>query len=62
MTGSGPPPSGGSVAEKRYEALFNRLDKDGDGRVSVHELRQGIDDMGLPSTSGTAQVSWPVSQ
>ena len=53
----GPPHSGDTTAEKRYEALFNRLDKDGDGRISVHELKKGIDDMGLPRMSDTAQVS-----
>ena len=57
----GGPPQSGIAAEERYELLFNKLDKDGDGRISVHELKEGIDDMGLPSMSGTAQVCTCVS-
>ena len=51
------PPQAGHNAEERYEELFRRLDKDKDGRISVNELKEGIDAMGLPNMSGTAQVT-----
>ena len=50
------PPHSEPAAEERYEALFRRLDKDGDGVISVRELGEGLDAMGLPRMSDTAQV------
>lgn len=50
------PPSPG-VDEERLAALFKRLDTNKDGRIGVDELKLGIDRMGLPCDSGTAEVN-----
>ena len=42
--------------EERFSLLFEQLDKNNDGKIDLQELREGIERLGLPSTSGTAQV------
>lgn len=42
--------------EKRFAQLFEQLDHNRDGKLDLKELKEGIKRLGLPSTSGTAQV------
>ena len=42
--------------EERFSSLFEQLDKNKDGKIDLQELREGIERLGLPSSSGTAQV------
>lgn len=42
--------------EERFARLFEQLDENRDGKLDLQELRDGIKRLGLPSTSGTAQV------
>lgn len=42
--------------EERFARLFEQLDRNRDGKLDLQELREGIERLGLPSESGTAQV------
>ena len=42
--------------EERFARLFEQLDHNKDGKLDLQELREGIERLGLPSESGTAQV------
>ncbi|MGH0168015.1 UNVERIFIED_CONTAM: hypothetical protein FKN15_053809 [Acipenser sinensis] len=40
---------------KRYDDLFEKLDTNKDGKVDIHELRQGLKAMGFGFGEGAAQ-------
>ena len=42
--------------EERFARLFEQLDRNRDGKLDLQELREGIERLGLPSKTGTAQV------
>ena len=48
--------------EERFARLFEKLDKDKDGKIDVNELREGLERLGLPNSTGTAQVGSFVCQ
>ncbi|KAK3882417.1 hypothetical protein Pcinc_013191 [Petrolisthes cinctipes] len=35
--------------EERLGALFNKLDRDGDGRINIHDLSEGLKKLNLPA-------------
>lgn len=54
---SGHPPKPSKEDEERFARLFEQLDRNRDGKLDLQELSEGIERLGLPSTSETAQVS-----
>lgn len=44
-------------ASKSFEALFDRLDVNKDGKVDIAELRAGLADMGVSVGADAAQVN-----
>ncbi len=59
---SSDPHKHGKEDEKRFSLLFDQLDHNRDGKIDLQELREGIERLGLPSTSGTAQVGHYMTQ
>lgn len=45
-----------SDEEERLGALFNQLDADGDGRIDVHDLSEGLKKLNVPFVPGSAEV------
>jgi len=53
MTERRQPPS---LDPEKVKELFQQLDANGDGRVDVKELTEGLSRMGVPTIPGQAQV------
>lgn len=45
-----------SDEEARLGALFNQLDTDGDGRIDIHDLSEGLKKLNFPQAPGFAEV------
>lgn len=46
--------------EERLEKLFKELDRDGNGRIDIHDLSESLKENGLCHTYAEVKFCWPI--